>query len=110
MSDITLQKYKKEVSVQNKFKFILEQDYFRKGHKKQFVGISDQLHQNLPFHHLPVTQHTQGNPDWRCRIPYCIEFDTIKIRDVAPSILFVNKDSTKWEINKKYFQNDSLKD
>ena len=26
MSDITLQKYKKEVSVQNKFKFILEKE------------------------------------------------------------------------------------
>ena len=35
MSDITLQKYKKEVSVQNKFKFILEMEG-----KKQLFGIS----------------------------------------------------------------------
>ena len=38
MSDITLQKYKKEVSVQNKFKFILEKEG-----EKQLFGISEHL-------------------------------------------------------------------
>ena len=36
-STFTLQKYKKEVSVQNKFKFILEKEG-----KKQLFGISEQ--------------------------------------------------------------------
>ena len=37
-STFTLQKYKKEVSVQNKFKFILEKEG-----KKQLFGISEHL-------------------------------------------------------------------